>query len=92
VRTGGVVDPNKTTAKKRVLFSYIFFVHGIEDSNYVFPEIKLRGLLVPNFHIHTSVSDLYIPTIGLPIWLQQLWTDVWEYINRSQSNECRNWH
>jgi hypothetical protein len=27
--------------------------------------------LVPNFHIHTSVSDLYIPTIGLPIWRQQ---------------------
>jgi hypothetical protein len=30
---------------------------------YVFPEMKLRGL-VPNFYIHVSVSDLYIPTIG----------------------------
>jgi hypothetical protein len=38
-------------------------MHCKEDSNYVFPEIKLRGL-VPNFHIHTSVSDLYIPRIG----------------------------
>jgi hypothetical protein len=30
----------------------------------------LRGLS-PNFNIHMSVSDLYIPTVGLPIWLQQ---------------------
>jgi hypothetical protein len=39
-----------------------------EDPNYVFPEMKLRGL-VPNFHIHVSVSASYIPTIGL---LQQV--------------------
>jgi hypothetical protein len=31
--------------------------------------MKLRGL-VPNFRIHVSVSDLYIPTIGPPILLQ----------------------
>ncbi len=31
---------------------------------------KLRGLS-PNFHIHVSVSDLYIPTIDPPISLQQ---------------------
>ncbi len=31
--------------------------------------MKLRGL-VPN-QIHVSVSDLYIPTIGPPILLQQ---------------------
>ena len=30
---------------------------------YVFPEKELRGLSL-NFHIHVSVSDLYIPTIG----------------------------
>ncbi len=31
----------------------------------------------PNFHIHVSVSDLYIPTIGLPILLQEnMWTDL----------------
>jgi hypothetical protein len=30
----------------------------------------------PNFHIHVSVSDLYIPTISLPILLQEnMWTD-----------------
>jgi hypothetical protein len=32
--------------------------------------------LSPNFHIHVSVSDLYIPMIGLPILLQEnMWTD-----------------
>jgi hypothetical protein len=33
---------------------------------------ELRGHS-PNFHLHVSVSDLYIPTIDLPILLQ--WTD-----------------
>jgi hypothetical protein len=33
----------------------------VEKSKQIFPEMKL---LVPNFHIHVSVSDLYIPTIG----------------------------
>jgi hypothetical protein len=33
--------------------------------------MKLRGL-VPNFHIHVSVSDLYIPTIGPSILLQKI--------------------
>jgi hypothetical protein len=32
--------------------------------------MKLRGL-VPNSNIHISVSDLYIPTIGLPILWQE---------------------
>jgi hypothetical protein len=41
----------------------------------VFLEKELRGLS-PNFHMHVSVSDLYIPTIGLPILLQEnMWTD-----------------
>ncbi len=46
---------------------------------YVFPKMKLRGslfpkhnynILSPNFHIHVSVSNLYIPRVGLPILLQ----------------------
>jgi hypothetical protein len=47
-------------------------LHRKEDSNYVFPEIKLRGL-VPSFHNHTPVSDLYIPRICPPILLQPNW-------------------
>jgi hypothetical protein len=41
-------------------------IHCKEDPIYVFSEMKLRGL-VPNFHIHVSVSELHIPTIGPPI-------------------------
>ncbi len=33
------------------------------------PRKELRGHS-PNFHIHVSVGDLYFPTIGLPILLQ----------------------
>ncbi len=42
--------------------------HTTENSKQIFPEKELRGL-GPNFHILVSVSDLYIPTIGLPILL-----------------------
>jgi hypothetical protein len=67
---------------------------------YVFPEMKLRGLLIsktelqynvlsPNFRL--SVSDLYIPRTGQPILLQSKRDRSWEYINRSQIHEYRNW-
>jgi hypothetical protein len=39
-------------------------------SIYIFPETKLCGL-VPKSYIHLSVSDFYIPIIGLLIWLQK---------------------
>ncbi len=37
----------------------------------IFPEKELCGHS-PNFHIHVSMSDLYIPTIDLPILLQEI--------------------
>jgi hypothetical protein len=40
-----------------------------ENSKQIFPEKELRGLR-PNFHIHVSVSDLYLPKIGSYISLQ----------------------
>jgi hypothetical protein len=43
--------------------------HNTKKMKQLFPEKELRGRS-PNFHIHVSVSDLYIPTIGLPILLQ----------------------
>jgi hypothetical protein len=42
-----------------------------EISKQIFPEKEYRGLS-PNFHIHVTVSDLYIPTIGLPILLEEI--------------------
>jgi hypothetical protein len=41
-----------------------------KNSKQRFPEMKLRGLN-PNSHIYVSVSDLSIPTIDLPILLQE---------------------
>jgi hypothetical protein len=35
--------------------------HNTENSKQIFPDKELLGLS-PNFHIHMSVSDLYIPT------------------------------
>ncbi len=45
--------------------------HNTENSKQiVFPEKELRGHS-PNSYIHVSVSDLFIPTVGLPILLQE---------------------
>ncbi len=44
--------------------------HCAKNPIYVFPDIKLYGL-VPNSYIHVAESNLYIPRLGLPIWLQQ---------------------
>ena len=54
-----MVGPSVRKSNKRFVHS---FIHSI------FPEKEYRGLS-PSFHIHASVSDLYIPTIGLPILL-----------------------
>ncbi len=66
--------------------------HCNENTINVFLYWELRGLS-PNFHIHVSVSDLYIPRIGPNIWLQQnrqtnpgntvykSLTDIWGYRN-----------
>jgi hypothetical protein len=53
------------------------------NSKQIFPEKELRSLS-SNFHIHVTVSDLYISTIGLPILLQ-------ENINCSQTHEYGIW-
>ncbi len=45
-------------------------VHRNENPIYVFLFWESRGLS-PNFHIHVSVSDLYIPRFGPHIFLQQ---------------------
>ncbi len=52
------------------------------------------NVLFRNFYIHVSVNDLYVSRISLPILLHpnRHWADrSWEYINRSQINECTNW-
>jgi hypothetical protein len=46
--------------------------YNTENLKKIFPDEELHG----HIHLHVSVSDLYIPTIGLPILLQEnMWTD-----------------
>ncbi len=42
-----------------------------ENFKQIFPGKEYQGLS-PNFHIHVSVSELYIPTIGLPFLLEKI--------------------
>jgi hypothetical protein len=51
--------------------------HKTENSKQIVPEKELRGYS-PNFYIHVSVSDLYIPLMGLFILLQgNRWAECW---------------
>jgi hypothetical protein len=50
---------------------YIAMNHQYRKFETIFPEKELRGHS-PNFHIHESVSDLYIPTIDLTSLLQEI--------------------
>jgi hypothetical protein len=52
-----------------------------ENLKQIFPEKQYRGLS-PNFHIHVSVSELYIPTMG--------WVCLFccrKYVDRSWENK-----
>jgi hypothetical protein len=63
-----------------------------EISKQIFPEKEYR-CLSPNFHIHASVRDLYTvfpPSVCLFCWRKYV-DRSWDYINRSQTNECGNW-
>ncbi len=42
-----------------------------ENLKQIFPEKEYWGLS-PNFHIHVSVSELDIPTMGLPFLLKEI--------------------
>jgi hypothetical protein len=57
---------DRTTGQPQVKLT----LHCNENPIYVFLFLELRGLS-PNFHIHVSVSDLHVPMISPPIFLQQ---------------------
>ncbi len=61
-----------------------------ENLKQIFPEKEYRGLS-PNFHIHVSVSELYIPTMCLPFLLEEICGPILGIYNRSQTHECGNW-
>jgi hypothetical protein len=62
---------NDNMVSSRIYSTYILYHTAKKFLFMLLPEKELRGLS-PKFHIHGSVSDLYIiPTIGPPIFLQQ---------------------
>jgi hypothetical protein len=56
-------------------FRYKLQRKNAENLMQIFPEKEYRGLS-PNFHIHVSVSELYIPTMGLPFLLEEIWGPI----------------
>ena len=65
------VNNNQTNSNEKGFFSLSRALQRTktENSKQIFPGKELRGYR-PNSYIHVSVSDLYIPLIGLPILLQ----------------------
>ncbi len=49
--------------------------------------MELRGHS-PHFHIHVSVSDLYIPTIDLPNLLQEICGTILGIYKSLTTHEC----
>jgi hypothetical protein len=75
--------------KPQILLALISRLHCNENPIYIFLFWKLRGFS-PNFHIHVSVTDLYIFPESVHIFPAAEWADPpWEYINCSQ--ECEHW-
>ncbi len=71
-----LLECSPTTQATRVWFPDETCLTALQRQNtdiskQIFPEKEYRGLS-PNFHIHVSVIDLYIPTIGLPILLEEI--------------------
>jgi hypothetical protein len=63
-------------SKKVLAVDRLCFLHALQRQNaenlkQIFPEKEYRSLS-PNFHIHVSVSELNITTMGLPFLLEEL--------------------
>jgi hypothetical protein len=63
-----------------ILTPTVFQIGALQRQNaknlkQIFPEKEYRGLS-SNFHIHVSVSELYIPTMGLPFLLEEIFGPI----------------
>jgi hypothetical protein len=78
------------------LFLFIIKIYCTAKTQYRKFETNIPRLrsLSPNFHIHVSVGDLYIPTISLPILLQEnMWTSD-RHVNveiETEAAQCLFW-
>jgi hypothetical protein len=80
-------------AKNRAGIGFCRTAHCKENPIYVFLFWELRRLS-PNFHIHVSVGDLYIPRIigtHTVFPCSRIADRSWKNINLSKIYECRNW-
>jgi hypothetical protein len=71
---------HKASPERHLLYMAALQRQDTEFSKQIFPEKEYRGL-GPNFHIHVSVSDLFISTIGLPILLEEICRPILELYN-----------
>ncbi len=58
-------------SKKCLGIQFVYTAKNQYNLKQIFPEKELRSHS-PNFHIHVSVADLFIPTVDLPILLQEI--------------------
>ncbi len=65
-------------------------MHCTKNCKPIFPETKLFLRPCPNFYIHVSVSDLYIPTIGPQTQCSKIGGRIVQMYNCPQIHECRN--
>ncbi len=76
---------------ERAGLSWLNWFATATRSDLCIPRNETCAASLPISTIHASVNDLYIPTIGTLILLQPNRRIDWEYINRSQKDECKNW-
>ncbi len=71
ITLGGFRFESYTGVARDLTVPYTLQRQNAENLKQIFPEKEYRSLS-PNFHIHVSVSVLYIPTMGLPFLLEEI--------------------
>jgi hypothetical protein len=66
-----IFDLHTSRARYDLKVVLLIQIHTAANLKQIFPEKEYRDLS-PNFHIHVSVSELYIPTMGLPVLLEEI--------------------
>jgi hypothetical protein len=82
------VDPSSPSYNvfKCLTVRHMISLQNAENLKQIFPEKEYWGLS-PNFHIHVSVSQLYIPTMGLPFLLEEIYRPILEIAHRNMNVE-----
>ncbi len=71
LRQAGVIDGWEVTTTDTAIFFRSALLALQRKSHLCIPRKGIAPVLSPNFHIHASVRDLYIPRIGPHIFQQQ---------------------